>query len=736
MKTPLTTTARLTTNAKLTTTAKTVLERRYLMKDTQGNVLEDPDAMFRRVAAYLASKEEDPAIWENAFYEMMAKLEFLPNSPTLMNAGRFPAMGLSGCFVLPVGDSMDSIFHAVGAAAMVHKSGGGTGFSFSNIRPAGDTVGSTGGVASGPVSFMGVFDAATETVKQGSNRRGANMGVMSVDHPDILTFIRAKNDGKSFSNFNLSVAVTDAFMDAVMTDTTYPLVNPRNGEIQGYMNAKFVYDEICKAAWSHGDPGVLFIDKINNANTTPSLGRIASTNPCGELPLLPYESCNLGSINLAKFVKSDKRKKTLDPNSQIDWTNLEATIRTSVRFLDNVIEGNSFPFDEIWEATLKTRKIGLGVMGFADMLLLLGVPYNSQSAVEVGSTVMAFVNKIAASQSNVLAEERGVFPAYGDSTCTEALRNAARTTIAPTGTLSIIAGCSSGIEPLFALSYKRRIMDNEEFVEVHPIFEKVARSQGFYSKELMSKVAETGSVFGMDEVPSDIQKLFVTAHDVDYKWHLQMQAAFQRHTDNAVSKTINLRHDCSVQDIKTIYWDAWNMNCKGVTVYRDGSKEGQVLSFGPELKQTPAGFEPRHRPRETQGTTKKVTTGCGDLYITVNYDDVGMCEIFSTLGSSGSCSMAQLEAITRLVSLALRSGIAPAAIVKSLAGIRCSSPGWNSGGQVLSCPDGMSKVIESELTTHVRKRSTIGGVCPECRNTLVHEEGCDVCKNCGYSRCG
>ncbi len=1177
-------------NAMLSDNARKVLEKRYLKKDDNGHPMETPADMFRRVARNIATADsyygkgrEEAARTEEEFFEAMANLEFLPNSPTLMNAGR-DLQQLSACFVLSIDDSMESIFETIKDTAIIHKSGGGTGFSFSRLRAKNSPVRSTGGISSGPVSFMKVFNAATQAVKQGGTRRGANMGILRVDHPDILEFVTCKENDKEITNFNISVAVTEDFVKRAINNEEYGLIDPHTKECVQKLNARSVLDLIIKMAWKNGEPGIVFIDRINRDNPTPNVGEIESTNPCvtgdslvstefglmrmrdlvkrfpeggvavltddrifavkygessgrngqvatlikgsvglstiskawrsgiketfklttrsgyeltatadhkimttggwvkmkdlkkgvhkiliqsgegrfntktslpfevkneyigdngvsyklnlpgkwskqlgqvmgylvgdgwlrdgdanrrvgftfagedrevltyikyiannfygvpvkevqrenrvfhlsyhskyfvdffrklgvkacqaeekevpesiftatekavigflqglftadgtmnfragqsahvrltsksknllkgvqllllnlgiksriydrtreerygfeytskagiskkykmdgvcfeleisrdavlifldkvgflcnkhnlktqkfytknyyaaafeeevkfvdrykteevfdltepfsnsficnglcisncGEQPLLPYESCNLGSINLSKMVT----------DGELDWNKLCTTIDTAIHFLDNVIDMNSYPLKRIEEMTKANRKIGLGVMGFADMLFMLGVGYDSEDAIQLAEKIMKFILERSEEASAKLAAERGSFPNFANSIFAgriAPLRNATLTTIAPTGTLSIIANCSSGIEPIFAVSYVRNIMDNTKLVEVHPYFKEVAEKRGFYSTELMNLIARKGSIRELDEIPEDIQRLFVTAHDITAVWHIRMQAAFQKYTNNAVSKTVNLPHDATVEDVREIYMLAYKGGCKGLTIYRDNSREEQVLNK-PGSQEAPATAAtkiiPRPRPNVTVGTTTKIATGCGNLYVTINEDEQGLpFEVFTSMGKAGGCAMSQLEAIGRLVSLAFRSGIDTNSIIEQLRGIRCPSPSWEKGGRIFSCSDAIARVIERRMHDHKAKglqakdaghsaatsqasqvnfasseSATIGdaakavktartgnivGVCPDCGSALWHVEGCMVCKSCGYSKCG
>ncbi|MGQ9705122.1 MAG: vitamin B12-dependent ribonucleotide reductase [Actinomycetota bacterium] len=563
---------------KLTINAVNVLKKRYLLKDEKGQVVETPDQMFRRVARAVAQAEKlygpeaDVSAWEDEFYRLMVSLEFLPNSPTLMNAGTEVGQ-LSACFVLPVEDSIPGIFDALKNMALVHKSGGGTGFSFSRLRPKGDVVQTTMGVASGPVSFMRIFDVTTEIIRQGGRRRGANMGILRCDHPDILDFITAKDQEGFFSNFNLSVGITDEFMEALKKDEVYLLRNPRNGVVTGSLHARDVFNLIVTQAWRTGDPGLIFLDTINRHNPTPHLGEIESTNPCGEQPLLPWESCNLGSINLKAMVRDGK----------LDRERFRSVIRTAVRFLDDVIDVNRWPLEETERVTKGNRKIGLGVMGFADALLMMGVPYDSEEGLQAAEEIASILEEESHRASSELAAERGNFPNYPGSVWDKKgipMRNATTVTIAPTGTISIIAGTSSGIEPIFAISFVRNVMEGTRLMEVNPIFEQVARERGFYGNDLMMDIARSGTLHYVEGIPEDVKRVFVTAFDIAPEWHVRMQAIFQKHCDNAVSKTINFPSDASIDDIEEAFLLAYRLGCKGITVYRYGSKREQVLYLG------------------------------------------------------------------------------------------------------------------------------------------------------------
>ncbi len=729
----------------LSNNARTVLKRRYLKKDANGKVIETSKKMFQRVASHIAKAEKkydkspSEKVIEKQFFHMMTDLKFLPNSPTLMNAGRKLGQ-LAACFVLPVEDSMEGIFDSLKNAAIIHKSGGGTGFSFSRLRAKDSRVGTTGGVASGPVSFMKVFNTATEQVKQGGTRRGANMAILRVDHPDIMEFIHCKKDDTALNNFNISVGVTGKFMEAVKAGSSYDLVDPSNQKKVGELNATEVYNALVHQAWDNGDPGIIFLDRINRDNPTPELGTIESTNPCGEQPLLPMEACNLGSINLAKFIAFE------GINPGINYDSLRDTVHLAVRFLDNTIDMSKYPLPEFTQMVKGNRKIGLGVMGFADMLYQLQVPYNSEEALEIAEDVMGFIQTESHEASKNLAEERGVFKNFNKSIFknkeNHKYRNATTTTIAPTGTLSIIANCSSGVEPLFALSYVRKVMDNDELLEINPHFEGVALKKGFYSPELMKAITKTGSISHIHGIPQDVKDVFVTAHDVSPEWHVRMQAAFQKHTDNAVSKTVNLPREATENDVLKIYNLSHELGCKGVTIYRDGSKKNQVLSVEGAPQEDSFMSAVKKRPETLEGFTTKVKTGMGQLYVTVTEYDGRPFEVFATIGKSGKSTTAKTEAIGRLISLALRSGVKVNNIVEQVKGIGGEHAVFQNGGLVLSIPDGIGRVLENRyMKDGVKKanqsKQTLAGYnCPECGHTISFEEGCQTCHSCGYTKCG
>ena len=778
----------------LSQNAMKVLEKRYLAKNDKGQVVETPVDLFRRVARNIAkadltyNPDADIVRTEEEFYRMMVRKEFLPNSPTLMNAGR-ELQQLSACFVLPVEDSMEGIFESVKQAAIIHKSGGGTGFSFTKLRPKNDVVRTTGGVASGPVSFMKVFNHATEAVKQGGTRRGANMGILRVDHPDIHDFIDCKSKDNEISNFNISVAITDRFMEALEKGEDYELLNPRTGEIVSTLSASDVFNKIAANAWRNGEPGLFFIDTTNRANPTPNIGTIEATNPCGEQPLLPYESCNLGSINLELHVTP------VDGIYVIDWDRLERTVRRSVHFLDNVIDLNHYPIAAIEKITKGNRKIGLGIMGFSRMLFKLGIPYDSMEGIKTARSVMRFIHDIGHNESERLSQQRGAFPNWEGSVYEKEgrrIRNAYITTVAPTGTISMIADTSGGCEPEFSLIWYKNVMGGEHLPYVFDSFLDVAKTEGFWSSDLVETIiANHGSVRGLAGVPEKWQAIYATAHDVSPEWHVRMQAAFQEYTDSAVSKTINLSKDATAEDVKKSYILAFKLGCKGITVYRDGSRSEQVMNVGtskksadnkseekrqaleaiiqrsearsqkieeeerqispispiPNEQPAPHIIHPKPRPKITTGVTNKMKTSCGDLYVTINEDEKGWpFEVFCNMGKAGGCEGSQNEAIGRLISLAFRSGVAPQSIIRQLIGIRCNKPFGLGKHTVHSCADAiansvleymMKKTQDSEgiKDVNVEYDRRIGSACPDCGCEMEFSEGCEKCNFCGHSKC-
>ena len=818
--------------ANLTENARIVLGKRYLKKDEEGIPIEDPETMFWRVSKVVADadskygvSEESVGVLARQFYDLMTNGKFEPNSPTLMNAGR-PLGQLSACFVLPVDDALSNgqsgIYDTLRSMALVHQSGGGTGFSFSKLRSTGSQVKSTMGVASGPVSFMTLYDASTEVVKQGGTRRGANMGILRVDHPDIRDFITCKDDTSKVTNFNISVALTDQFMEAVKSGSSYDLIDPKNGESVGEEDAKGIFALIVHGAWKTGEPGTFFIDRANAFNPVPKLGSYEATNPCGEQPLLPYDVCNLGSVNLAKFVK-EGYVPGADPADGIDWDELGKAVGMSIHFLDNVIDVNRYPLPEITQLSQSIRRVGLGVMGWADMLIALGLAYDSEEGVEMGLKVMEFFDEASRKASERLAEQRGVFPAWeesiwgDDAKCardsdgnrirpTRKLRNCNLTTVAPTGTISIFAGCSGGIEPIFAVAFMRN-QAGSMMPDVNPDFVARAELEGWYSEDLMVRIAEEGHIH-FPEVPQQVQDVFKTSHDITPEWHVRMQAAFQQHTDSAISKTTNFPHEATEQDVREIYELAYELDCKGVTVYRDGSRSGQVLSTGKTEKSgeesTEASVEvkrleqlladtretahnlkveldtvylgqededrtaaasraKRKRPDMLRGRTMKMSSPLGDLYVTINEDVTGHAfEVFCTLGKAGGAATADAEAIGRLISLGLRSGIPIPAVRDQLRGISSDRAVGLGPGKVLSLPDAIGQALESymsekhgvqetlPLTANVAtdgsqalpasgldQETAFLGSCPDCgAGQLSYEEGCVKCHICGYSECG
>jgi len=714
---------------QLTDTAETVLQRRYYLKDEQGKPLENWESLCRRVANAVALVDRDLEDYEglnDQFFNMIYYLDFLPNSPCLMNAGTDLGQ-LSACFVLPVEDSMDGIFTSIRNGALVHKTGGGTGYSFSRLRPKNSAVQSTQGVASGPLSFAAVFDAATETIKQGGKRRGANMGVLRVDHPDIMEFIVAKQDQTRYTNFNFSVAITDLFMEAVRDDLQYDLIDPSNRNIVESLRARDVFDKIVDLAWHNGEPGVLFIDAANRDNATPQLGDFEATNPCGEQWLLPYESCNLGSINLGQYVTGGK----------VDWERLAQTARLAVRFLDNVIDCNRFPIPEIAEMTQKTRKVGLGIMGLHDMLIQLELPYGSEEGRLASAEVMAFIRKEAEAASIELAALKGPFPAYDPGiNLYPARRNAALTSIQPTGTVSMIADCASGCEPYFSIVMIKNVMDGDRLLMVNKHFERVARAEGFYSAELLERVASSGTVIGHPEIPVRWQEIFRTAQDISPEQHIRMQGMLQQNgVDSSISKTINLPTNATAEDVRTSYMLGYELGCKGLTVYRDGSRDHQVLN-------TMAPGQDKSATVSSEGLFQKATLpdvlsakryrlkdiNQNTIYLIVCFDeDENPMEVFAKFPFDNRVDLKDKSTMwtttCRLVSLALRYQIPMDEIIKQLD---------RSSGHMLDLPAQLGKLLKSFMAA---TQHGFASICPECQGKLVFEEGCEVCRDCGYSKC-
>jgi ribonucleoside-diphosphate reductase alpha chain len=749
---------------------KEILRRRYLWKDANGKVVETVGQMFRRVAQHVAGAELNYGAseayvkqWADVFYNLMGDNAFFPNSPTLMNAGRKNGM-LSACFTLPIEDSIDGIFTTVKNTAFIQKVGGGTGFSFDRLRPTGDIVKSSGGRTSGPISFMRVYSEATNAIQQGAFRRGANIGMMSIDHPDILRFIHAKEDLTAFANFNLSVKVPDTFMRHLKDnpDALHIVVNPRTkkeyviphsantnsysvddllpeGQSTGdCYTVKQIWDIIVQSAWATGEPGICFFDRVNEANPTPTLGRIEACNPCGEQPCLPYESCNIGSTNVSRFV--DKGAK------DVDWDKLKDTIKLAVRFLDNVIDINHYPIPEIEKITLGNRKIGLGIMGFADALILLGIRYDSEEAVGFAEKLASFIQEHAHKASEELAKERACFPDWKgsiwDTRYHRPMRNATCITIAPTGTISIIAeGCSGGIEPIFKIVSRRQALDAQQFIQIHPLLERLGTEQGWLTDRVRDLLAQGVPSRAVSEIPKKLADVLVIAHEIAPEWHVRMQAAFQKYVDNAVSKTVNLLSSATAADVDNIYRLAHQLGCKGITVYRDGCRENQVIAAANQTTHSRVEIpSPRPRPRKTNGSTIKASTGCGSLFVTINRDEKGLFEIFTNLGKAGGCP-SQSEATARVLSVALRSGIDPQILIKQLKGIRCLSTiarrKDNKNIDVLSCPDAIARALEAAMGQDYEPViMATANKCPDCSYSLRREAGCNVCDNCGYSKCG
>ena len=754
--------------AEISENAKVVLEHRYLLKNDSGDVAEDPDGLFRRVASALAKPDKSygattEEIKETAeeFYQMLSSLEFLANSPTLMNAGT-KAGTLSACFVLPLEDSMEGIMKTAHDAAMVQKYGGGTGFALSELRPKGSTIKTTHGKACGPIAALKLLSSVSTLVTQGGKRDGANMAVMNVHHPDIEEFIDCKTQEGEIHNFNISVGATDEFMKAVKEKKDFDLIDPKTKKVVAQKDAYKLFRKIVQGAWKNGEPGMIFLDEVNRKSPVNHLGEMTATNPCGEQPLLPNESCNLGSIDLAKFVNEDE--------TDLDWNRLKKTTRTSVHFLDNTIDANKYAIPEIKKANKLSRKIGLGVMGFADMLIRMKMSYDSEEAVDMGRKVMKFIQTEADIKSEELADKRGPFEGWEGSrpqlNGDKPIRNACRLTVAPTGTISMIAGCSSGIEPVFSLAYrKHNILEGKTLYYVDKNLEKVAKEKGFYSEDLLEHLSNGGSLQDREDVPTEVKKVFRTAPDINPEYHVRMQAAFQESVDAGISKTINFPNEASEDDVTTTYMLAWELKCKGITVYRSGSREKEVLTSGTSENETEASVDSKigfvsatERPSELFGVTRRVYTGRGNLYVTVNMSEDGKpFEIFAALGKAGGNDSAMAEAVSRMVSLTLRSGIDPKASIEQLKGIT-DVPAWNEGELIRSVPDAIANVLEKiyepkkestplsinelndETLISENKNSDIANVlqgetCPECPSTLAFEEGCQKCYSCGYSKC-
>ncbi len=794
------------TPAEISENARVVLDKRYLQKNDDGEIVESPDGMFRRVAKALSAPEfkyektpQEVAEIEEGFYQIMASLEYLPNSPTMMNAGT-GAGTLSACFVLPLHDSMEGIMGAAHDAAMVQKFGGGTGFALSELRPKGAGIATTHGKACGPIEVLRHLSSVSTLVTQGGKRDGANMAVMDVHHPDILEFIDCKQVEGEIHNFNISVGASDEFMQAVKDGTTYPLrrlSNPADDSSElievDRVDAREVFSKIVHGAWRNGEPGMIFLDEVNRNSPVIHLGRITATNPCGEQPLLPNESCNLGSLDVAKFLDADEAGLV-----DLNWDRLGESVRLATRMLDNVIDANKYAVDAIEEMTQSTRKLGLGVMGFADMLVQLGIPYDTEEAVELGRKLMAFIRDNADAESMALAEERGPFPAWHDSSAAERgdkpYRNACRLTVAPTGTISMIAGASSGIEPIFALAFrKQNILEGKTLYYVDKNFERISKERGFYSEDLLEHLSDGGSLQDRDDVPDDVKRLFHVASDISPRDHVLMQAAFQEATDAGISKTINFANDATVEDVEDAYMLAWETHCKGITVYRAGSREKEVLTSGTSdnvnsestLNENTVGIPqyiaPKERPALLNGITRRVRTGRGNLFVTVNMASDGRpFEVFATHGKAGGNDAAMAEAVSRMASLSLRSGINPVDVSEQLRGIT-DVPAWDEGEMIRSVPDAIASVLDRIIaeaaTSHTPEELTeaessqagmfepptpkelgmptaqtaivigqeqkvsvpVGAqaaeLCPECSSTVAHVEGCLKCFSCGYSKC-